>query len=78
MSGLYEGLCICWFSDKKVIGLLSPYSITVVYMPGTSIVFSVSAVSSSCLRTKEQGAVGEQGENYVALMAPYFKGKIYK
>ena len=41
--------------------VLSPYSITVVYMPGTSIGFSVSAVSSYCLRTKEQGVVGEQG-----------------
>ena len=30
----------------------------VVYMSGTSIGFSVS---SSCLRTKEQGVVGEQG-----------------
>ena len=30
------------------IGLLSPYGITVVYMPGTSIGFSVSADSSSC------------------------------
>ena len=46
--------------DEKVIGLLSPYSITVVYMPGTSIGFSVSPVSSSYLRTKEQGVVGEQ------------------
>ena len=45
---------MCWFCDGKVVGLLSPYSITVVYMPGTSIGFSVSAVSSSCLRTKEQ------------------------
>ena len=52
---------MCWFCDGKVVGLLSPYSITVVYMPGTSIGFSVSAVSSSCLRTKEQGVVGEQG-----------------
>ena len=52
---------MCWFCDGKVIGLLSPYGITVVYMPGTSIGFSVSAVSSSCLRTKEQGVVGEQG-----------------
>ena len=52
---------ICWFCDGKVIGLLSPYSIAVVYMPGTSIGFSVSAVSSSCLRIKEQGVVGEQG-----------------
>ena len=40
---------MCWFCDGKVVGLLSPYSITVVYMPGTSIGFSVSAVSSSCL-----------------------------
>ena len=47
---------MCWFCDGKVVGLLSPYSITVVY-----IGFSVSAVSSSCLRTKEQGVVGEQG-----------------
>ena len=61
LSGLYEGSCMCWFCDGKVVGLLSPYSITVVYMPGTSIGFSVSAVSSSCLRTKEQGVVGEQG-----------------
>ena len=52
---------MCWFCDRKVVGLLFPYSITVVYMPGTSIGFSVSAVSSSCLRTKEQGVVGEQG-----------------
>ena len=49
LSGLYEGSCICWFCDGKVVGLLSPYSIIVVYMPGTSIGFSVSAVSSSCL-----------------------------
>ena len=48
------------FVMGKVIGLLSPYSITVVYMPGTSIGFSVSSVSSSCVRTKEQGVVGEQ------------------
>ena len=52
---------MCWFCDGKVVGLLFPYSITVVYMPGTSIGFSVSVVSSSCLRTKEQGVVGEQG-----------------
>ena len=52
---------MCWFCDGKVVGLLSPYSITVAYMPCTSIGFSVSAVSSSCLRTKEQGVVGEQG-----------------
>ena len=50
---------MCWFCDGKVVGLLSPYSITVVYMPGTSIGFS--AVSSSCLRAKEQGVMGEQG-----------------
>ena len=61
LSGLYEVSCICWFCDGKVIGLLSPYSKTVVYMPGTSIGFSVSAVSSSCLGTKKQGVVGEQG-----------------
>ena len=54
---------MCWFCDGKVIliGLLSPYSITVVYMPGTSIGFSVSIIPSSCLISKEQGVVGEQG-----------------
>ena len=52
---------MCWFCDGKAVGLLSPYSIPVVYIPGTSIGFSVSPVSSSCLRTKEPGVVGEQG-----------------
>ena len=52
---------MCWFCDGKVVGLLSPYSITVVYMPGTSIGFSVSAVSSSCLRNKRTGSCGRTG-----------------
>ena len=30
-------------------------------MSGNNIGFSVSSISSSCLRTKEQGVVGEQG-----------------
>ena len=60
LSGFYKGSCICWFCDGKVIGLLSPYGITVVYMPGTSIGFYVSAVSSSCLTTKEQEHCGSR------------------
>ena len=46
---------------RLIIGLLSPYSITVVYMQGTSIGFSVSSISSFFIRTKEQGVVREQG-----------------
>ena len=51
----------CTQGALLILNTVSPYSVTVVYVPGTNIGFSVSAVSSSCLRTKEQGVVGEQG-----------------
>ena len=64
---------MCWFCDGKVVGLLSPYSITVVYMPGTSIGFSVSAVFILTLSTHVSGFT-----LHTVTLQAHVRFKIYK
>ena len=52
---------MCWFCDGKVVGLLSPYGITVVYMPGTSIGFFCVCCFLFLSKNKRTGSCGRTG-----------------
>ena len=57
----YYNTCFSWFYNMMVVCLLSPFGITVVYTPGTSIGFSPFSVSVFCLITQQLVILGEQG-----------------